>query len=335
MTVTMADIARKAGCGIATVGRVIHGNGYVSGKVRERIEKAIAELGYVPDQSARALKAQRSGIIGCLVLQSDNGLYYRINDEIIQAAEARGLTCIPLEAQKRGGESALLQTMLGMHADGIVLISEPNVTDEHFALLRRFKTPVAAIERGYSEQGVDSLLVRDREAVQDAVGRMIRAGHRRVALIAREPDMDVERRRLQGYLDALEAAGIEADDALIRLCGDYTVSFGREAMEALLALPEPPTAVMATADTLAAGVLQAAYAAGLRIPDDLSVCGYDNVLSQALSPAIDSVGLSLKGLGEKVLNLLEKRRKTPDAPPEILDIETDYISRGTVTAPKA
>ena len=335
MTVTMADIARKAGCGIATVGRVIHGNGYVSGKVRERIEKAIAELGYVPDQSARALKAQRSGIIGCLVLQSDNGLYYRINDEIIQAAEARGLTCIPLEAQKRGGESELLQTMLGMHADGIVLISEPNVTDEHFALLRRFKTPVAAIERGYLEQGVDSLLVRDREAVRDAVGRMIQAGHRRIALIAREPDMDVERRRLQGYLDALEAAGIEADDALIRLCGDYTVSFGREAMEALLALPEPPTAVMATADTLAAGVLQAAYAAGVRIPDDLSVCGYDNVLSQALSPAIDSVGLSLKGLGEKVLNLLEKRRKTPDTPSEILDIETDYISRGTVTAPKA
>ena len=335
MTVTMADIARKAGCGIATVGRVIHGNGYVSGKVRERIEKAIAELGYVPDQSARALKAQRSGIIGCLVLQSDNGLYYRINDEIIQAAEARGLTCIPLEAQKRGGESALLQTMLGMHVDGIVLISEPNVADEQFALLRRFKTPVAAIERGYPEQGADSLLVRDREAVRDAVGRMIRAGHRRIALIARKPDMDVERRRLQGYLDALEAAGIEADDALIRLCGDYTVSFGREAMEALMALPEPPTAVMATADTLAAGVLQAAYAAGMHVPGDLSVCGYDNVLSQALSPAIDSVGLSLKGLGETVLNLLEKRRKTPDAPSEILDIETDYISRGTVTAPKA
>ena len=106
-------------------------------------------------------------------------------------------------------------------------------------------------------------------------------------------------------------------------------------MEALLALPEPPTAVMATADTLAAGVLQAAYAAGLRIPDDLSVCGYDNVLSQALSPAIDSVGLSLKGLGETVLNLLEKRRKSPEAPTEILDIETDYISRGTVIAPKA
>ena len=130
-------------------------------------------------------------------------------------------------------------------------------------------------------------------------------------------------------------AGIESDDALIRLCGDYTVSFGREAMEALMALPEPPTAVMATADTLAAGVLQAAYAAGLHVPGDLSVCGYDNVLSQALSPAIDSVGLSLKGLGETVLNLLEKRRKSPEAPTEILDIETDYISRGTVTAPKA
>lgn len=335
MTVTMTDIAREAGCGVATVGRVIHRNGYVSKEVRERIEKAIAELGYVPDQSARTLKSQRSGIIGCLVMQSDNGLYYSINDEVIRAAEARGLTCITLEAQKRGGEAALLRTMLGMHVDGIVLISDPNIPAEQFALLRRFKTPVVAIERGYPEQGVDSLLVRDREAARDAVGRMIQAGHRRVALIAKAPDMDVEHRRLQGYLDALEDADIPADNALIRLGADYTVSFGREAAEALLALPEPPTAVMAASDTLAAGVLQAAYAAGLNVPDDLSVCGYDNVLSQSLSPAIDSVGLSLEGLGERVLDLLEKRRENPDAPAESPDIETDYVSRGTVTAPKA
>lgn len=335
MTVTMADIAREAGCGVATVGRVIHRNGYVSKEARERIEKAIGELGYVPDQSARSLKSQRSRIIGCLVLQSDNGLYYRINDEVIRAAEAGGLTCITMEAQKRGGEAALLQTMLGMHVDGIVMISDPNVPAEQFALLRRFRTPVVAIERGYPEQGVDHLLVKDRGAVRDAVDRMIHAGHRRIALIAREPEMDVERQRLQGYLDAIGNAGLKAEETLIRLCDDYTVTCGRKAMEALLALPEPPTAVMATADTLAAGVLQAAYAAGLRIPGDLSVCGYDNVLSQSLSPAIDSVGLSLEGLGERVLDLLEKRRENPDAPPESLDIETNYVSRGTVTVLKA
>ena len=334
MTVTMADIAREAGCGVATVGRVIHRNGYVSGEARERIEKAIAELGYVPDRSARSLKSQRSSIIGCLVMQSDNGLYYSINDEVIRAAEARGLTCITLEAQKRGGEATLIQTMLGMHVDGIVLISDPNVTAEQFALFRRFKTPVVAIERGYPEQGADNLLVRDYEAVRDAVGRMIRAGHRRVAMIAMEPIMDVERRRLQGYRDALGAAGLGTDDSLIRLGADYTVTFGREAMESLLALAEPPTAVMATADTLAAGVLQAAYAAGLRIPADLSVCGYDNVLSQSLSPAIDSVGLRLNGLGETVMNLLERRRDDPDAASERLAIDTEYVSRGTVIAPK-
>ncbi|MBR1659892.1 MAG: LacI family DNA-binding transcriptional regulator, partial [Oscillospiraceae bacterium] len=314
-----------------TVGRVIHNNGYVSKEVRERIETAIATLGYVPNQSARTLKNNRSGMIGCLVVENSNGLYYNITDAIIRAAREKGYACITMESQKRaGGEAELIQSMIGIHVDGLVIVSNTRITSEQFELLRKFETPVVAIERGYLEQGVDSLLVRDFDAVRDAVGRMAMRGHRKIALIAKAPEHEVERQRLEGYRQALADAGMEADEALIRLVPDYAVSYGREAAEELLALPVRPTAVMAAADTLAAGVLQAAYARGLRIPKEMSIAGYDDVLSQSLSPAIDSVGLVLEGIGDAVMELLEQRREAPDRPAEHRDIRTYYAERGTV-----
>ena len=331
MNIKMADVAREAQTSIATVGRVIHNNGYVSKEVRERIEKAIAVLGYVPNQSARTLKNNRSGMIGCLVVESDNGQYYRIVDAVIRAAQMRGFTCITMETPQSGdNQTQLIRSMIGIHVDGLVIISNIGITPEQFALLKRFETPVVAIERGYLEQGIDSLLVRDFDAVRDAVIRIAAKGHRRIALIAGEPNFDVEKQRVHGYCQALADSGISEEEGLIRLTPDYTVSSGRKAMDKLFSLPSPPTAVMATADTLAAGALQAAYARGFRIPEDLSIVGYDDVLSQSLSPAIDSVGLVLEGVGDMAMELLEQRRKTPDHPAERRDIHTYYADRGTV-----
>ena len=101
MSIRMVDIARVTNTSVATVGRVIHNNGYVSADVRERIEKAIAELGYVPNQSARALKSKRSGLIGILARQDPNMLYYRIIDSILDAAHKNGFECITMEIPRR------------------------------------------------------------------------------------------------------------------------------------------------------------------------------------------------------------------------------------------
>lgn len=331
MNITMSDVARAAGVSIATVGRVLHNNGYVSKEVRERIEAAIESLGYVPNQSARTLKSSRSGIIGSLVLQSDNNLYYRINNSIINAAQRHGYSSVTMETQPgAGNEFQLIQKFIGMGVDGLVIISNLRITPEMFALLRRSNTPVVAVERGYIEQGIDSLIVNDFGAVRDAVSRIAAKGHRRIGLIAVEPYHDVETQRMNGYKQALKDAGLTLDEALVQLVDNYTVLNGRRAAEILLAQKLPPTAIMTTADTLAAGVMQAAYARQLRIPDNLSVAGYDDVLSQSLSPAIDSVGLVLDGVGDEVLELLTKRRKDPDCPAEQCFINTCYAERGTV-----
>ena len=331
MNVTMADVAREARSSIASVGRVVHNKGYVSLDARKRIEGAIEKLGYVPNQSARILKGERSGIIGSLVMESMNGLYYSINDAIQRSAKQLGYTCITMEAQQQGaGEMELLRSMVGLHVDGIVIISDSRITREMFELLERSETPVVAVERGYLEQGVDSLLVEDRKAVRDAVGRIANKGHRRIAFIAKEPVHDVERQRLEGYRLALEDRCLPVDEALIRMVPEYDPENGRIAMDQLLALPAPPTAVMTAADTLAAGAMQAAYARGLCIPEDLSIVGYDDVLARYLSPRIDSVGLVLDGVGEAAMELLEERRQDRGRPAECRAIATDYADRGTV-----
>lgn len=331
MGITMADIAKAAGASVATVGRVIHNNGYVSQKARERIEKAITELGYVPNQSARILKNQKSGIIGSLVVQNPNSLYYRINDSIQNAARDTGFELLTVEAQpQRRNEGELIKNFIGLHVDGLVITSDLFVTDEQFAQLRQAKIPVVAVERGYLEQGVDSLLVMDKEACLDATKRIIQKGHARIAFLGMVPIHEVERLRLAGYLAALKEAGLPESQELIYLLPDYSAEEARRAAQELFAMPSPPTAVFCAADTLAAGVLQAAYARGMRVPEDLSVVGYDDVLSRLLSPPIDSMGLVLDCIGEQVMDMLKQRMENWEMPAVCKMIGTAYQDRGTV-----
>lgn len=331
MAVTMADIAREAGVGVATVGRVIHRNGYVSHGARERVERAVRELGYIPNQSARALKGRRSGIVGSLVLQSVNGLYYRINESIVAAARQAGCEVVTMEAQSsQADEARLIQDFIGLRVDGLVITSNTRVTPDMFALLRQAEIPVVAVERGYLDQGIDSLIVQDEEGVHDAVWRMWKKGHRRIAYIGVRPYHPVEERRLQGYTKAMAEAGLEPGGELLRLCDGYDPQAGKRAAEALFALAKPPTAIFCAADTLAAGVLQAAYTRRLRVPWDLSLAGCDDVLSRSLSPAIDSVGLVLEPVGRKVMELLSLRRQDPAAPAMRREIKTVYRDRGSV-----
>lgn len=331
MSAKITDIAREAGVSTATVGRVLHKNGYVSLEARQRVEAAVKKLGYVPNAMARALKVQRSGIIGSLVMGSLNNLYQKINGFVSEAAERRGLQHITIQIRPdRRDEGQAIRQFIGMRIDGLAVISDPRLTPEHFALLRAESIPTVAIERTYLEPFVDNIAVRDLEGAQDAASRFLRRGHRRVALIAKEGDEPVERARLEGFQRAMEEAGVPRERQLIRLTPAYSAMRGKLAMEELLALPVPPTGVFCTADTLAAGALQALQQEGLRVPEDVSVAGYDNMLASQLAPPIDSVDLDLGGIGETLFSLLDRRRREPDCPARTETIGTVYVSRGTI-----
>lgn len=224
-------------------------------------------------------------------------------------------------------ENRLIQGLIGLGVDGLMITSDSLVPDQCFEMLKKAEIPVVAVERGYLEQGIDSLITEDFRGVYDAVTRIIRKGHKRVGLIATDFPHEVELQRLEGYKKAMEENGLAP---LMQLTARYDTYYGRAAEERLFESNSPPTAIFCTADTLAAGVLQLLYEKGLRVPEDVSLVGYDDVLSRSLSPAIDSVGLVLDGIGEKVVALLKSRMADAGLPARKEPIYTQYIDQGTV-----
>lgn len=336
MAVKMADIAREAGVSIGTVGRVLHCNGYVSQEARKRVEAAVSRLGYVPNVMARALKSQKSGIIGCLAMENVNGLFQRINSAFTQAAEQAGYQIVTMLGRSgHRDEEKLIDQFTGLRVDGLAVISNKNLTGALFDKLRARGIPVVAVERTYSHPHVDNLSVRDREGCYQAAECFLQKGHRRVAAIAAGWAEPVEAARREGFRQALCDWGVPRERQLVQTVGQYRLEEGRAAMEALLALDEPPTGVFCTADTLAAGAMQAIYQAGRRVPEDFSIAGYDNVLAAQLAPAIDSVDLDMERIGERIVSILRRRMEAPAAPAIWEELDTVYISRGTVASPKA
>lgn len=335
MAVRMADIAREAGVSIGTVGRVLHQNGYVSQEARKRVEAAVDRLGYVPNVMARALKSQKSGMIGCLAMANVNGLFQRINSAFTQAAEQAGYQIVTMLGRSgHRDEEKLIDQFIGLRVDGLAVISNKNLAPPLFDKLSARGIPVVAVERTYNHPHVDNLAVRDREGCCQAAERFLHRGHRRLAMIAVDWDEPVERARREGFRQALCGWDIPQRDQLAQMVGQYQIEEGRAAMEALLALPEPPTGVFCTADTLAAGAMQAIYQAGRRVPQDFSIAGYDNVLAAQLAPSIDSVDLDMERIGERIVSILRRRMEAPSAPAIWEQLDTVYISRGTVTSPR-
>lgn len=331
MAVKMADIAREAGVSIGTVGRVLHQNGYVSQEARKRVEEAVGRLGYVPNVMARALKSRKSGMIGCLAMENVNGLFQRINSAFTQAAEQAGFQIVTMLGRAgHRDEEKLINQFIGLRVDGLAIISNKHLTGALFDKLAALSMPVVAVERIYPHPHVDNLAVRDREGCYQAAERFLQQGHRRIGVIAANWDEPVELARREGFFQALRDWGIPREQQLIQLVGQYHMEEGRAAMQALLALPEPPTGVFCTADTLAAGAMQAIYQAGRRVPEDFSIAGYDNVLAAQLAPAIDSVDLDMERIGERIVSILRRRMENPKAPAMTEHLDTVYISRGTV-----
>ncbi len=335
--VSLLDVAAAAGVSHATVARVLHNSGSVSPATRARVEEKIRELGYIPNQMASALKRDRSGIIGSLCVHNDSGLLRYMNAAIARAAEGRGYELLVLEAEP-GEEERAVRSFLSLQADGMVVLSNPLLSETVLALLEKLSVPVVAVERGYGAPWVDNLLVTDFSACAQVARRMAGCGHRRVGLVAAKelppadiaPALNVERQRLAGFRAGAEAGGLDTDSALTCLTDGYSAGAGYVAAEALLGLAAPPTAIFATSDQLAAGVLQCLYAHRLRVPEDISVVGYDNMLSAQLSPPIDSVALRFSDIGDTVLDFLTTRMEDFCIPARSADIGTDYMDRGTL-----
>lgn len=333
--VKMSDLAKEATVSIATVGRVIHSNGYVSPDARAKVEAAVKKLGYVPNAMARALKQQKSGIIGSLVVYNQNNLYQKINNSVMVAAEQHGYKLITIEGRlNHHDEEEIINQFIGMQVDGLVITSNMSITNEMFDRLHGLSIPVVAIERTYHHPFVDNIEVKDFEGTYSATQKLIENGHTDIGLIAVALVDQVEKQRFDGYQKALADHGISANPQAQKSMPDYSIESGCNAMKELLQARPMPTAILCTADTLAAGAMQALYAAGKKVPDDISIIGYDNVIAKHLAPPIDSIDLALDSIGEYLFSLLERRMADKNCTPKTQYLDTVYVHRGTIKSIK-
>lgn len=331
--VKMIDVAKAAGVSLATVGRVIHNNGYVAAEKREEIEQIIKDLGYIPNRMAQALKYSQSKLIGHMAFFNPNMLYEQISYEVHAAAARYGYRVMTIASHRDSGEEEKqIEELIGQRVEGIIITSNSSIDPSLIQKLIDNHIPIVMIERTLEMQKVNRIVVDDFRGAYEAVAGILRMGHQKVGFIGKELIYDVECRRYEGYRKALEDFNQVYDPSLVSLREEYSIAQGYDGMKALM--NHKPTAVFMTSDLFACGVLQCLYENNIKVPEGISLVGYDNTLSTMLAPPIDSVGLPVSEIGELAMGMLLRCIENPDKSAETALIQTEYQNRGTVIKPR-
>lgn len=323
MAATLHDVARLAGVSIKTVSNVINDFPHVRPSTRERVEQAIAELGYTPNLTARSLRSGRTGSIGLAV--PDLGLAYfaELSADIIAAAEAHGLSVIIEQSGSldREREISVLSNARRKMTDGLIF-SPLEMGPEDVGHLDVDYPLVLLGERIFGGP-TDHVTMRNTEGARAATEFLIRSGRRRIALVgAHEGEVaGSSALRVRGYRDALEAHGIPFDERLVGRSIEWHRANGALSMSEVIARGVPFDAVFALNDTLAFGALRALQEAGLRVPEDVAVIGFDGLDEARFSiPSLTTVDPGLEWIARTAVETLVARIDGSDTSPPSLKL---------------
>jgi LacI family transcriptional regulator len=305
--VTIRDIARAAGVSVATVSRVINGRPDVSPQTRDAVLRVARDHNFTTNRSARALSVGRTGLIGFTVPWVDQSYFTGILSgaaEALYEQEQRVVLCPTHHEHDR--EVTLLERLMNGATDGSIVLL-PEESSEELRRLQDYGYPfVVADPRQPLDEGIPAVSASHSTGARAATDHLIRLGHRRIGLITGFRGWTATEERLEGYKAALAAAGIPFLPELV-VEGQFNAETGYTAARQLLELPERPTAIFGSNDNMAAGALRAAMSRGLRVPDDLSIVGFDDTeLARILAPRLTTVRQPLAELGRTAVSLLNR-----------------------------
>lgn len=323
-TVRLAQVAEEAGVSLSTISKVLNGRSDVSSDTRLRIEALLEHSGYQKKRRARA----NAPLIELVFPELDAVWSMEIIRGTESAARELGMSIVLSESGTRHAPGAeWIDGVLRRQPTGVVLVFSDLPEDQRRRLQSR-SIPFAIIDpAGDPSPGVPSVGSANWSGGLIATRHLVELGHRRIAAITGPADMMCSLARLDGYRSALGSAALPLDDSLVRF-GDFHVDGGRENALALLALPEPPTAVFAGSDLQALGVFEAARTLNLRVPEDISVVGYDDIpLAQWASPALTTVHQPLYDMGREACRIVValSRNEIEDVPR--MDLATSLVVR--------
>ncbi len=304
MPARLKDVAELAGVSVKTASNVVNNYPHIKPATRARVEAAIRELRYRPNESARQLKYGRAGFLALAVPQMESPYFGELSARITGHAARLGYLML-LEATRAeaGAEQQVLDGMRSHVIDGLIFSPLALTADE--IANRADDLPMVLLGERAVPPGFDHVAVDSVAAAQAVTEHLIAIGRRRIAAIGRESVEGTASVRLQGYRQALEQAGIAYDPDLVVGVARYERADGRAAMASLLARPEPPDAVFCFNDLMAIGALRACADAGVSVPGQVAVAGFDDIAEgQFYNPTLTTIAADLDVLSQEALRLL-------------------------------
>ncbi|MBV9787184.1 MAG: LacI family DNA-binding transcriptional regulator [Chloroflexi bacterium] len=335
---TQVDVAQLAGVSRATVSYVLNGQADgrvpISEETRQRVLKAVAELDYVPDARAQALRSGSTKTIGLIIPDIHNPHFWEVADGVEQEASAAGYHIL-LSSIPPGKKSAedIFKDLSHRRIDGLIMVPSFLYRSEEaqktLAYLLKRRVPVVGImaEHSGANYHIDRVISDYRNTTFEVMTHLLSLGHQRIGFIYGIDVPDLGNDRLFAYRESLQAANLPLDPELVVHCGS-TVEDSYQATRQLLGLAARPTALLVINDLLAIGALRAISDLNLRVPHDVSVCGYDNIpLAKYLTPALSTASKDGEKMGREAVRLLLARLQDPDQPYQDIRLPARLILR--------
>ena len=332
---TMNEVAKLAGVSVATVSRVVNGNDGVTKKLEQRVVRAMKALNYHPSSLARSFKQQKTQLIGVMVPLLDHPFYSRLATAIEQRlfqSDYRAIICNSEEKHER--EEAYIEMLLRQRVDGVIINTSATDT-EYLRDLQEQNIPFVMIDRILEAVQCVKVFSDNSQGGYLGMQHLIELGHRRIGIVAAPMYPELIHRRIQGTRKALEHYDIEPDPELLITSDNQQIEIGYEAALQLMELDSPPTAIFALTDVLAVGVMHAVSSLHMKVPEDISIIGYDDIpFASYMMPPLTTIAQPIVEMGETAVDLLLRQIDNPDLEPDRAVLPTHLVVRES-TAPMA
>jgi len=331
---TLADVAERAKVSTATVSRCLNSPDRVVEATRERVLKAVRDLGYSPNFGARALAARRTGTVGAIIPTMENAIFARAMQAFQEELRDNGLTLlVASSAYSPEVEDEQIRALVARGADALLLIGHDR-SEALYQFLERRGVPVLAAWVHDTDNPRPSIGFDNRKAMRQLAEKVIAAGHRHLAMIsADQHGNDRARERVAGLRAAMAAHGLEAE-TLPLIETRYSIEHGRQAFAKLMRRAPRPTAVVCGNDVLAVGALRMARDMGLHVPGDVSITGFDDIeIATLVEPPLTTVHVPHRAMGRQAAQLLIEMLRSGAPLAESVELQTDLRLRGTLGPP--
>jgi len=330
--ITVLDIAREANVSPSTAARAINNSSYVSEDKRRAIDDAVKKLGYIPNQVAKGLRNNRTNIIGYILTADFNPFFRMIGEALDAACGKNGYRLLNVSTPNDPKKlDDMVRELVGHMVEGIIFSGMTGVSVDIVEEVRKMGVPVVMIERPHNLSGIDKIYIDNEEGSCLATGYIRSMGHKQIAFIGAEPKQQIEKQRYEGFVKTMDRYGITLEPDYVVFCENYSVESGYKAVKKLLSnCRVRPTCIYVASDVLACGSMQYLYEMDMRIPDDISIVGYDNTLTEVLSPPISTVGLPFSDIGEAAIEMIIERREKKRTTSKSLTLSPNLVIRNSV-----